>query len=1192
MLTPKPSTNQASADKSNDATLPPPRALSVPDQYSSVLDETLPPPHVNGALADSLSIQSDATLPPPSSPSTVTHAPSAPLDPDATLAPGEAAASGVEGDLSVPGYVILGELGRGGMGVVYKARQAGLKRLVALKMILSGGHASPDDLDRFRTEAEAVARLQHPNIVQIYEIGEHNRLPYFSLEFCSGGCLDNQLDGTPWPAKKSAKTIETLAHAMHCAHQAGIVHRDLKPANVLLDAESRLKITDFGLAKKLDEAGKTQTGAIMGTPSYMAPEQAGDPTKKIGPGTDVYALGAMLYEFLTGRPPFCAETPFDTVLQVVTNEPIPPRHFQPALARDLETICLKCLQKEPAKRYPSALALAEDLHRFLRAEPILARPAGVVERTWKWVRRRPAAAALMVISIGAAIGLFAFIVWHDAYLNQEVQKGIAREQLLTREIALSRAQKSFDDGQAAVQRKEWADASRLLLRVQDQLGPESEFDGLRDKTAALLKEIQPHLENAQESQKAQHRFEEFKSRYNAILARQMGLAGENPADQRALTIDLAKAALSLFAAGDGGSDFLSPDNPYLRPEQKTEIATMCYELLLMEADAEAKSGSKSQSSPHLEKALALLDEATRLGVGDTQIIHRRRAEYLEQLGRTAEAQQELARFASIRQPSAIDEFLQGADLYRAGDYAQATRALENSLRHAPKRFWTRYYLALCYLREQQPRLAKVNLDSCLEQNVEPAWVYLLRGFAATELNELNAAQEDFQGADRALQNQAQPDVLARYCLHVYRGVMHARQARDDRESTKSEAVQASASAIRAFQAAIQLQPQLAPAYVDLAQVYAQQRHLTEAVVQLDMAIQRAQASPILANLYMQRGQLRLQQRDAMEANINSEPARQRRQQFEKDALRDLQETVRLEVRAKKASPILETAYLEQGRIYADRKQYRDALSASEAALNIRRDNVAAWKLKGEMLLALQQYEPAIDAFTGCLALKPDPDIYQGLALARFQSGKFAAAVKDYTAALSAYEKSNSKDVAKAAKVAGQPLAAKISQALSGRGWASLAENKTSQGFEDFRDAVRIDPKNAYAKLGLGYISVKRAQSDEDIQKAIQDTESGLSQGTRAPGLWYTAARIYAQAGSKSNRQSRKYQQQAVDCLRESLKLLPDDQQRVAFWKSSVFVYDPAAKKSYFDPDFKPVVYNESFQELEQEISRLQSNDRN
>jgi serine/threonine-protein kinase len=217
-------------------------------------------------------------------------------------------------------------------------------------MILAGGHAGGEERARFRTEAEAIARLQHPNIVAVYEVGEHDGKPFFSLEFCPGGSLDRQLDGTPWEPQRAAKLLRMLARAMQAAHEAKVIHRDLKPANVLLAADATPKISDFGLAKKLDEGNATVSGAVLGTPSYMAPEQAGGKSKELGPACDVYALGAVLYQLLTGRPPFKAATPFDTLLQVMADEPVPPRQLNRQVPRDLETVCLKCLHKDPRRR--------------------------------------------------------------------------------------------------------------------------------------------------------------------------------------------------------------------------------------------------------------------------------------------------------------------------------------------------------------------------------------------------------------------------------------------------------------------------------------------------------------------------------------------------------------------------------------------------------------------------------------------------------------------------------------------------------------------------------------------------------------------------------------------------------------------------------------------------------------------------
>lgn len=323
---------------------------------------------------------------------------------------------------TIPGYEVLGVLGHGGMGVVYKARHINLNRLVALKTISAGVHAGPHLLARFHVEAEAVASLQHPNIVQIYEVSEHDRCPYLSLEFVDGGSLDAKFRGHPQPPRAAAELVETLARAMHCAHQRGVIHRDLKPANILVTAQGVPKITDFGLAKRLEETGQTQTGAILGTPSYMAPEQAAGNTKAIGPATDVYALGVILYELLAGRPPFCAHTTMETLHEVQSREPPPLARWRVKVPRDLEVICFKCLDKEPRKRYASAEALADDLHRFLTEQPITARPVSSWERATKWTKRRPVLAALLGVSALSVLSLLAVSLFYNARLQSALQE--------------------------------------------------------------------------------------------------------------------------------------------------------------------------------------------------------------------------------------------------------------------------------------------------------------------------------------------------------------------------------------------------------------------------------------------------------------------------------------------------------------------------------------------------------------------------------------------------------------------------------------------------------------------------------------------------------------------------------------------------------------------------------------------------
>jgi serine/threonine protein kinase len=291
-------------------------------------------------------------------------------------------------------YQLLEPIARGGMGVVYKARQRKLNRIVAIKMILAGQFADDTDVQRFYAEAEAAAALSHPNIVAIHEIGEVDGQHFFSMDYIEGQSLAALVQESPLPPRRAAELLATIAEAVQFAHDRGIVHRDLKPSNILLDASQRPLITDFGLAKQVTgQSQLTMSGAIVGTPSYMPPEQAAGKGDEVGPWSDLYSLGAILYEMLTGRPPFRAATPFETIRQVLHTEPLSPRLVNPGVPRDLETICLKCLQKERSRRYASPQELADELRRFLRGEPIQARPIGQLGRLWRWCRRNPITAS-------------------------------------------------------------------------------------------------------------------------------------------------------------------------------------------------------------------------------------------------------------------------------------------------------------------------------------------------------------------------------------------------------------------------------------------------------------------------------------------------------------------------------------------------------------------------------------------------------------------------------------------------------------------------------------------------------------------------------------------------------------------------------------------------------------------------------
>jgi serine/threonine protein kinase len=331
-------------------------------------------------------------------------------------------------------YELQEEIARGGMGVVWKARQSSLNRTVAVKMILAGKLAGEAEVQRFHREAEAAANLQHPNIVAIHEVGEHDGQHYYSMDYVEGRDLGALVrESGPLPPARAAECLKTIAEAVHFAHQRGTLHRDLKPQNVLMDAAGVPRITDFGLAKFIErDDSLTKTGATMGIPSYMPPEQAAGHLDQVGPHSDVYSLGAILYELLTGRPPFRAETAVATMRLVMESDPVPPRKLNPDVPLDLETICVKCLEKNPVRRYPSANALAEELGRFLKHEPIQAVPVSAIRKAESWLRRHPwtlmAAGSLMVMVLAGVL------YWQHERLNFLQHPSLAGDQSIRRRI--------------------------------------------------------------------------------------------------------------------------------------------------------------------------------------------------------------------------------------------------------------------------------------------------------------------------------------------------------------------------------------------------------------------------------------------------------------------------------------------------------------------------------------------------------------------------------------------------------------------------------------------------------------------------------------------------------------------------------------------------------------------------------------
>jgi tetratricopeptide (TPR) repeat protein len=1040
----------------------------------------------------------------------------------------------------LPGYELLGELGKGAMGVVYKARHLELDRVVALKMILAGPHASAGELARFRTEAEAVARLQHPNIVQIYEVGEHAERPYFSLEFVDGGTLAAKLHGTPQPAAEAAQLTETLARAMHFAHQRGIVHRDLKPANVLLTADATPKISDFGLAKKLDDAsGQTHTGQVMGTPRYMAPEQAAGHVRDIGPLSDVYALGVIFYEMLTGRAPFQGTSVLETLEQVRTQEPLPPSRLLPKVPRDLETICLKCLQKEPRKRYASAAELADDLHRYLHHEPILARPVGRLERSIKWMRRHPVRTLVATIVVVGTVSVVA-----GTLIYQQQRFRIVQNQLETAQrLASVRAAIDGPDraAQAAVQGEDFAGAKLQLARALAAAAAEPALpDDLRQRTNGIRAELA-------ELDAIRQKYDEFSRHRGDVLFHETQLTGLSvTADQRKMR-QAAEEALKLFDPRRGQT----ATSRFLGSRERADIQDGSYELLLVLADLDARGKAA-------ERGLAILDQVAALRP-PSAAYHLARNRCLAQLGDAAAAAKEQSAAEALRPASAFDYFLVARSWYQEENWDKAVRNFEQVIRLDPKHFWAHLYLAACYLRMPlpQPERAKASLTACLACRTDMAWVYLLRGYANSELREYAAAAADFATA-----LERHPDATAEYGVRVNRGVLYVRQAtaldtvvalpgvaalcRHDGPALVVGAVARQAqqqylrNATDELQQAIRLDPKLFPAYLNLAQVYQKQGKSADALAQLDKALDIAQADKevgpaTLAALYRERAQFQAQRRQGQAA------------------LEDYERAISLKPMA--------ADYVEKAQLLLFAGKFEAAAAACATALKLRPGYATAYRWQAEALLNLRRYRETLVALDSYEQLgRPPVEFYRTRGLTREKLGDAAGAVADFSRALQL-----------------APDAATYAQ----RGWAYLLHYDASRlALPDFEEALRRDPENSDVYTGRGYALVQIGK----YQAGVADAEKALAHKPVNARLLYKAARIYAQAAGKmdaagplgdSQREQRlRYQDRAVDLLSAALRQQPADE-RAGFWR------DYAEK----DPALRPLVRVPAFAQLALEYGR-------
>ncbi len=1031
----------------------------------------------------------------------------------------------VLGGPQVPGYEILGELGRGGMGVVYKARQKGLNRIVALKMILHAEHAGAAMHERFRAEAEAVARLQHPNIVQIHEIGEHDGAPYFSLEFCAGGSLDRKLAGNPLEPHPAAEMLAVLARAVHAAHQAKVIHRDLKPANVLLAEDGTPKVTDFGLAKKLDESGLTHAGAIMGTPSYMAPEQASGAIEEVGPLSDVYALAAMLYELLIGHPPFRGATKWDTLDLVRLQDPVPPSRLNPKVPRDLETICLKGLHKNPARRYGSAAELADDLERFLRNEPIRARRTSLWERGRKWVRRRPMTAMFIAASfVGIVAVLFASTFFN---LYQGLKSAEARRQL---EAEIEAERKRLEDREKVAGRlndgRMAADAGEVALARGDKADDHfnEARERLREAKAALeqVPEVDPEGKLRDEiltRQTAVNRrvalltnVQAFQAVRNKVLFREISPTAR---DLEANPVELSRLAAAALK-GVGVTAEQSPKEVsqalalFQQSKEGGPLAEGCCELLLVWAAAET---GKSDGAPadRARRALRLLELAEALRQAHQlprlRELHRRRARYRALVGNQKGADEDLALLAKLQPRTALDHFLIAVEAWKQGRAQQAAEACEQALLLRGKHVWARYLQALCWLHLPQPRAAEAKeaLTGCLD--LEPDFIHarLLRAFAYVKLEFPGLAEKEFAAVLRG-----QDDPQLRYVALVNRTSLRLSQRRfDDALSDLREAVGQARRMKHDGHQALQT----------MAGIYELREQWGEAVQVLTQVLRRRQDT----SCYHARARDYLRLKKVAEARAD----------FEK--VIDLEPKDRPSDRL--LSDLVELAHLKH-----EAREYPAALFDCARALQLKPDYPEAYLQRGDTLAALKRYAEAgvaYDRYRG----KPRADVYLKRGLIHARLGEYAPALE--VLSMSLRLKAGARTHA---------------QTYQERGWVHLQTNSPGLALADFQEALRRGPKTPRALCGKALALVRQRQIDDAVKavEAALDTKLVKADDPEPPLL---AACVYGRAamieslaappGRRGPRPGAKHQERALNLLLDALGRVPQGEERRKFYQTRV-----------------------------------------
>ena len=1113
---------------SNSATMPPDGKAPAYDPNDATMA-----PGQSGAYDPN-----GATMPPSQSgaynPNDATMAPgqSGAYDPNsATMAPGQESNSGNTavhvGSVkpnsggskfpNVPGYDILGELGRGGMGVVYRAKQRGLGRMVALKMILGGANVNPEDIARFELEARAVGSMTHPNIVQVYEVSEFQGAPFFSLEFVDGGPLDSKLKSEPQPAEWCAQMMLQLSRGMAYAHSMQIIHRDLKPANVLITKDGIGKIADFGLAKKMDaDDGKTRAGSIMGTPSYMPPEQASGETADIGPLADIYSLGAMFYEFLTGKPPFRGTTLLQTLEDVRNKEPVAPNVLVASVPLDLQTICLKCLEKDKAKRYPTADELANDIERFIKGEPILARPVGIYTKTLKWAKRNQAKAALIGVSAVAAVTIFigsitAAIMIQNSKVNElaardavdEKNKAIALELDGIRNEtnpALISANSLFDE-------KKFEQAKDILGKVVAKTSGKETLKEIYEPAKDLLAKTEQRI-------KATNDMSLFSKHYDDALFHSSDAMG-NRIEARESSISEAAKGLALIGIKyTEDKEYLLKLPDHLSDAEKKHLTDEALELAIILARRNAMPLPDISAEDLKKRSLESLEimEKTRGFAKENHIFHLIKADLLKTLSQLPEAQAEFEKAKTIAPERASEFFFLGLGAFNKNDYATAQDFFEKALRKDPELFWANFLTAVCQVRQEQFAAARASLTSCIatRPNLGPAYLVrgivdgkLIRGKTSTTDSDYSEAFEDFKKAEKY--------GIPKFDVLVNEGNLYFEMGKF-KDAQKN------------FEDAIKLKPTDSRGINNLALCYRKDGKNVEAI---ELFTRNIKANPIDGDSYHWRGlaYLDLQPKEIQKAIEDFLQAGNLRF-LNKDKVED---------------------YLIASELFYSTKNFEKALPLCNLAVQLNPSNSLSHLLKAKILLELNKFAESKTAFDDYFAMHDpkkdsplDPQAYKGRGICQRALNLLGPALSD---------------LSRSAAMLPDDTQSRVRRAmLLVSAWKDLAQDDFTMVLAS-KDA---EPGQIIEALTMrGYLRA----TQNNIKGAIEDADAALAKNpTPSVQTVLNSAGVYSISGGKLELdsdakpelkpQADLYKKKAIELLKKAIEAFPEPQ-RQGIWGQAI-----------------------------------------